>query len=130
MVENLGKNNVVMPDGSIYRIKTDRYQKTRGPAQMLAIDCQNCDTPLLVYQKDGPGQLKRCYLDRIAWMPLEINSGKDIGEQVNALHKKSLKCPHCQVMVGAPMIYEKEKRFAVRMFPGQFIKKKYPNSKD
>jgi len=44
----------------------DKYKKARGGwSRMLSISCKSCGTFLFNYQKDGPGPLKRSYLDRI-----------------------------------------------------------------
>jgi hypothetical protein len=46
--------------------KNDRYRKAReGYARLLAVSCATCGTHLFSYQKDGPGIVKRLYLDRI-----------------------------------------------------------------
>ena len=46
--------------------KNDTYKKARGGyARLLAVSCATCGTHLFYYQKDGPGIVKRLYLDRI-----------------------------------------------------------------
>jgi len=46
--------------------KSDKYKRTRGGySRLLDISCAKCGTHLFYYQKDGPGMLKRMYLDRI-----------------------------------------------------------------
>jgi len=64
----------------------------------------------MTYQKDGPGILKRLYLDRI--VPSEFSPTG-----------KNLICKKCKTLIGIPMIYEKEKRKAYRLFAGTVEKK-------
>ena len=46
--------------------KQDKYKKDRGGySRLLEIKCQKCDNIVALYQKDGPGLLKRLYIDRI-----------------------------------------------------------------
>ena len=46
--------------------KNDTYRQARGGyARLLAVSCATCGTHLFYYQKDGPGIVKRLYLDRI-----------------------------------------------------------------
>jgi len=42
----------------------DSYRKSRGGlVEMITIYCSNYNSPVLFYQKDGRGNLFRCYLD-------------------------------------------------------------------
>lgn len=66
---------------------------------------------ILLYQKDGLGILKRLYLDRII-IPLSLADGN-----------KNLICKKCNALLGIPMIYQKEKRLAYRLFSGAVEKK-------
>lgn len=99
--------------------KSDKYKKARGGySRLLDISCEKCGTHLFYYQKDGPGMLKRMYLDRI------YGSKKYAGLQ-NA-HVKSvpqLTCPNCKQLIGVPYIYAKENRLAFRLFVGAVVKK-------
>jgi len=46
--------------------KNDTYRKARGGyARLFAVSCATCGTHLFLYQKDGPGIVKRLYMDRI-----------------------------------------------------------------
>src|SRR2546430_17054437 len=46
--------------------KNDTYRKARGGyARLFAVSCATCGTHLFYYQKDGPGIVKRLYVDRI-----------------------------------------------------------------
>jgi hypothetical protein len=48
-----------------FKFKRDTYTRARGTPVMLTISCSLCETYLMSYQKDGPGPLKCCYIDRI-----------------------------------------------------------------
>ncbi len=105
-----------------FRIKRDKYRKKRGGrSDIYQIDCAGCEKTVLVYQKDGLGALLRLYLDRILWPPNlaqlsdEVDSVKDF---------QSLRCPHCDGMIGVPMIYQRENRPAFRLIRGSIKKKK------
>ena len=92
------------------KLKHDKFRKTRGGySRLLDISCEKCGKRVCSYQKDGPGILKRMYLDRI--------SGIDID------HKHNLICPGCKETLGVPIIYKKEKRLAFRLFVGAVSKK-------
>lgn len=71
--------------------------------------CEKCKEKIFLYQKDGPGILKRLYFDR-------IKSSKNIS-------KKNLVCNKCKTVLGIPIIYQKEKRLAYRLFAGAVAKK-------
>ncbi len=79
---------------------------------MLAMTCGQCKAYIMSYQKDGPGPLMRCYLDRIHH-PEELEQ-----------RSPKLVCLECGVVVGSPMMYEKEDRPAYLMRPGYFFIKK------
>ncbi len=84
---------------------------------MLDIRCESCGSHVCYYQKDGPGPLKRMYLDRIF-------SSKYQGLQ-NLPFKKlqNFLCPKCRKVLGMPIVYEKEKRLAFRLFQDEVTKK-------
>lgn len=93
--------------------KNDKYKKARGGySRLLDISCASCGNHLCYYQKDGPGILKRMYLDRIS------------GSDFYAFNSKNLKaipqllCTKCKLQIGIPIVYEKEKRPAYRLFVG------------
>jgi hypothetical protein len=47
-------------------LKRDKYKSTRGGySRLLNLHCRKCNSLVAVYQKDGPGNLRRLYLDRI-----------------------------------------------------------------
>jgi hypothetical protein len=54
------------------KMKRGRFRATRGgKAVMFDIHCSSCDTKILWYQKNGTGNLLRCYLNRI-FAPSEL----------------------------------------------------------
>lgn len=92
------------------KLKNDKYRKARGGySRLLEIKCSFCTSFLCNYQKDGPGILKRMYLDRIY--------DKDFAEI------KSLVCPACGSVLGNLGIYEKESRPAYFLILGSVSKK-------
>jgi len=101
------------------KLKRDKYRNARGGySRFLEISCSKCGSFIAVYQKDGPGILKRMYIDRIfkpeKW---EEYQGRKISEIPN------LKCEECGQLIGTPYIYKKEKRKAILMIQGSFSKK-------
>lgn len=96
------------------KLKKDKYSKARGgTSKLLDIICTNCKSHVCYYQKDGPGLLKRMYLDRITEYSCE--------------NKKNFDCLTCGKILGAKIIYEKENRFAYRLFVGSVSKKTVKN---
>jgi len=92
------------------KLKQDWFRKVRGGySRLLAVRCEKCKTLLCYYQKDGPGPLKRMYVDRI------VKTYADAG--------KKLACHRCGHILGIRYIYEKEKRPAFRLFEGSVKKK-------
>src|SRR3989344_4865635 len=84
----------------------------------LEIKCEKCGNTLALYQKDGPGPLKRMYVDRIF-------SPEKLAKLQNVTIKKTpnLICLKCKQIIGIPYVYQKEKRLAFRLFEGSVIKK-------
>ncbi len=94
------------------KLKQGKFRKNRGGySRLLDISCSKCGTHLFLYQKDGPGILKRLYIDRI------ISSVEPIKG------KFKLQCKKCGELLGMSMIYKKEKRAAIRLFVGSVAKK-------
>ncbi len=90
--------------------KNDRYKQKRGGySRLLLISCQKCGEEICKYQKDGPGNLRRMYLDRII-------------EPIVSITKKDFSCSKEHIL-GVKVIYEKEKRPAFRLFVDSVIKK-------
>lgn len=93
----------------MYKFKRDTYQKNRGGMpKVLDILCDHCESHVTFYQKDGPGMLKRMYIDRFIDL-------KPSG--------RSLRCPTCKSELGNKMTYKKEDRLAYRLFVGAVHKK-------
>lgn len=94
-----------------YPIKRDRYKSARGgKSRLLDILCRRCESPVLVYQKDGPGGLLRLYIDRIL-SPRGLSGMRHL--PLNDI--PYLKCPRCGNLLGSPYVYAKEKRPAYRL---------------
>ncbi len=68
----------------------------------MAISCEKCGEQICLYQKDGPGNLRRMYIDRI----IEPNV---------SIARKDLACSNGHLL-GVKIIYEKEDRAAFRLF--------------
>lgn len=93
------------------QFKNDKFRKTRGGhSRLLNVSCESCGAFLLLYQKDGPGPLKRIYIDRII-------KPEGFGKI------KQLICKSCKKVIGTLYIYEKEKRPAYRIYQDAVIKK-------
>jgi hypothetical protein len=93
----------------MYKFKRDNYQKNRGgTSRILDVSCGQCDHHITFYQKDGPGILKRMYVDRfIDFVP----SGS------------ILLCQSCGSELGNEMTYKKEDRPAYRIYAGAVHKR-------
>lgn len=113
---------ILLPNLEIYKIKNDSFRKERGGStEIYKISCSQCNTDLLVYQKDGKGSLHRCYLDRIAWPPTLVLLQQEID-----IHKiPNMNCVNCRKLIATPIIYLPEKRLAYSMIPGSFKKEQY-----
>lgn len=99
--------------------KNDIYKKSRGSySRLLQISCATCGTFVCHYQKDGPGILKRMYLDRIS--DSEKYSGLEKSPLIGLLQ---FTCPNCSDILGAPINYKRENRSAYRLFVGSVVKK-------
>ena len=92
-------------------MKNDKYLKKRGgKAVVLDILCKNCGKHLFVYQKDGVGSLKRCYLNRI------LKTFIPLGE-------KRMSCPECDNRIGILIIHT-DGRKALRLQIGSIAKRR------
>ena len=95
------------------KLKQDKYRKKRGGhSRLLIISCAKCQSRVALYQKDGPGILKRMYLDRIV-EPQKLTASKFI-------------CGKCKEVLGMSIVYKKENRPAYRLFEGAVTKKIVP----
>ncbi len=87
------------------KFKNDKFRKSRGGhSRWLLVSCAKCRNALFMYQKDGPGILKRLYLDRIAG-------------------QARTNCKRCKTVIGIRTVYKKEARPAIRLFAGAVEKK-------
>lgn len=90
-------------------MKNDKYSKARGGwSRILDVTCNECGSRICYYQKDGPGSLKRMYVDRMIGMK-SSNS--------------KLTCSGCGHELGIQVMYEKENRPAYRLFQGSVNKR-------
>jgi hypothetical protein len=71
----------------------------------------------MVYQKDGPGRLLRCYADRIVWPPELVDKQTEL-DPATIKRAGSLACAACANVLANPMVYELEDRPAYRVVPG------------
>jgi hypothetical protein len=94
----------------------DNYTEKRGAPKMLQIFCKSCRRHIMDYQKDGPGRLLRCYLDRIHYPDslYELQFKKFDVKKFPYLRCKCLK------VIGHPMVYFSENRPAYRMVADNF----------
>jgi hypothetical protein len=100
-------------------LKNDKYKRSRGGySRLLEISCESCGQVICNYQKDGPGILRRMYLDR-------ISSSKKYSDlqYSNIKNTPEFKCVPCDRLLGVCINYEKEKRLAYRLFVGAVNKK-------
>lgn len=95
----------------------DNYTAKRGEPKMLKIFCSECKAFVMDYQKDGPGRLLRCYLDRIH-EPKELRDRQY--EKFDTKKSAHLKCHSCRRKIGIPMIYKLENRPAYQMLSDAF----------
>lgn len=90
-------------------MKNDKYKSARGGwSRILDILCEKCESHVCYYQKDGPGPLKRMYVDRIVGA---IPSGK------------VFRCLSCKHELGIKTTYKKENRLTYRLFQNSLNKK-------
>ena len=103
------------------KLKKDKYLRERGgTAKVQNIVCSKCGEALFVYQKDGPGWLKRAYLNRIVapeiFSKLQYQYSAD-----NFKTMKNLVCP-CNNLIGTPILY-RDGRIAYHLERGSFQRK-------
>lgn len=99
-------------------MKKDKYFRQRGKtAKIINLNCSNCGKLLFIYQKDGPGWLKRCYLNRIIEPEKYANLQKDKNIKKPS-DLKNLICD-CGKVMGSPIIH-KDGRLAFHLIRGSF----------
>ena len=103
-----------------YKPRKDKFTKARGgSSKLLSIFCAQCNTEILLYQKDGPGDLLRMYLDKIlAPDDLVVK----VSGYTNKSEMESLACRKCYTLMAVPMVYDKEDRLAYRIVNGEIKK--------
>ncbi len=87
----------------------NKYTKARGEPQMFELFCSKCSALVIIYQKDGKGNLLRCYFDR-------IHHPASLPDQ------KTLSCSNCKQVIGTKMVYKQENRDAFRMIRGTYYR--------
>lgn len=101
------------------KLKKDRYSARRGgSSKALDIYCRRCNSIVIVYQKDGPGPLLRCYVDRIIYP-------KEYKQNIRDGKLEKLTCNDCDAIMGLPIRYKEhgEDRLAFNMVKSAFKKK-------
>jgi L-amino acid N-acyltransferase YncA len=102
-----------------FKLKKDKFKSFRGGySKLLDIYCRKCENIVAIYQKDGPGNLRRMYLDRIFYPENLTNL-----QNLNLKDIPELKCSKCGQILGSPYIYEKESRPAFRLFVDAIVKR-------
>jgi len=107
----------------VYILKNDRFKRSRGGSSRLYdINCVECGSRVLIYQKDGSGNLLRCYIDRI--FEPKIYSALQMDKSLQVKSLPVLKCLDCGEIIGFPMLYVRwrENRLAYRLKKGSFYK--------
>ena len=93
------------------KLKKDKYFRKRGgTTKIIKVSCMKCGKFIFIYQKDGPGWLKRCYLNRI------IEPKYD--NKIDLKQLSSLVCK-CGEIIGSPMKH-KDGRLAFHLIRGKF----------
>lgn len=91
-------------------LKSDNYRKSRGGySRCLEVRCEKCKGLVCFYQKDGPGPLKRLYIDRIL--------------QPQIFWTQKFLCKKCKSWLGVAMVYKKEHRKCFILFQNSVNKK-------
>ena len=104
-------------------LKNDKYRKARGgEAHLLNIYCVPCNTLLIKYQKDGKGNLLRCYLNRIMHPP-HLEKLQRQFTVTNLRDLPNLTCQSCNVVIGTPIVYM-DGRIAYKLRKGYYHKKR------
>ncbi len=111
---------VGMSASKAIKLKHDSYLAERGgSAKLIDVICAKCNNKVLLYQKDGVGWLKRCYLNRIVG-PEEYAELQNEGLRVETM--PFLICQSCKSVIGTPILH-KDGRLAFLMKRSTFIRK-------
>jgi hypothetical protein len=102
-----------------FEFKKDKYKIARGTySRLLNLHCRVCGNILAIYQKDGPGDLRRLYMDRILYPKKLTNLEKKSLKKI-----KVLRCSKCDEDIGTPYVYKKENRKAFKVYQDAIVKK-------
>lgn len=104
------------------KTKHDQYRRARGgKAKMLDVLCAKCGAEVLLYQKDGDGNLLRCYLNRI-FAPSKYEELQHSAKITVPKDMPNLECGKCGQVIGSPMRHL-DGRLAFRLRYGFFSKR-------
>lgn len=110
-------------NGTDFKLKNDKYRTARGgEAHLLNVFCAKCNITLLKYQKDGIGDLLRCYLNRICY-PSELEKLQREPAISDPKQMPNLECSKCKTVIGTPMQHI-DGRLAFRLRKGMYYKKR------
>ena len=99
-------------------MKKDKYFRKRGgTAKIIDVSCAVCGKLIFVYQKDGPGWLKRCYLNRIVEPEEYAKMQKD--KTIKDTNDFGNLVCNCGKVIGSPMKH-KDGRLAFHLIRGKF----------
>ena len=102
-----------------FEYKKDKYKRSRGVySRFLNLFCRVCGQKIMVYQKDGPGNVRRLYFDRIL-SPEKLANLKSKPLRL----VPALRCPKCTEDIGTPYVYRKENRKAFKVYQDALVKK-------
>jgi DNA-directed RNA polymerase subunit RPC12/RpoP len=109
-------------DTNKHKLKKGKFTRARGgTSKFLLIRCTTCNTKILLYQKDGPGNLFRLYLDK-------IHAPAHLAQLQNTCENKAqippLICLRCGEKLGRAMLYKPEKRLAYGIIRGKLHSEK------
>lgn len=91
---------------------SDQFRASRGGwSRIQSLSCNECGQFLFNYQKDGPGPLKRSYLDRIKGAP-------------NFDERRYLRCENCGLTLGFRDVYVKENNRPVIRWAAEAVSSK------
>ncbi len=119
----INQSEVFFLENNLFKLKNDRYRAARGgEAHLLDISCTRCSSTVIKYQKDGKGNLVRCYLNRIMY-PESLEKLQYSFNISNYRDLPALSCPECKSVIGTVMVYD-DGRIAYRLQRGNFTKKR------
>ncbi len=109
-------------NGDEFYLINDHYRRVRGgTARLLELACANCGHPMMIYQKDGPGPLLRCYINRIFKPDTLAKLQRDQGIR-EPRDLPNLVCTKCNNVLAYP-IRHRDGRLAFSVRQGAIAKK-------